>query len=457
MSLYAELLTNIRQISLAASLPSQSDASTKVTLAADGSTVELRHGSVVSQLTLPAKAAVGATALPIQDKQKGTTTLSWRLPLDASSHSPRSPQHQDALPWSATDLVPSSATRCRHCNVVVVPAGAVKTWKDLPSENWAEMMEFWHCHKPDHRPDHDHSHGKDGDGKADERSLASRGYGASSAITAQTGVGFVDLTTLLFAENDCENLTFSLSGYDQGATNRESLPLNGESILASKNRNLNIFCSSCHTQLGFFHFRTSAVTLLKWQVSCESSLAAAAPGIPECLAATLISTMSRSGSSKTLITPIPETIEQTANGNLDPNAGSKPDSNTQIAIHIWLLNPSILYTTTKQEQIEQADQKRSQRRQQQFRPTPAIKLLYRPIARAAADEMLESVTCDAQEVGMPAQAIGTVIRHLEESNGLLPETERVFRPPVLAPGKGKAAKVEWKVGLLTRTRTGTGW
>jgi hypothetical protein len=79
-------------------------------------------------------------------------------------------------------------------------------WKDLPSENWAEMMEFWHCHKPDHKHGEDHG---DASGKADEKTLAARGYGASSVISAQEGVGFVDLTTLLFTESDCQHLTVS--------------------------------------------------------------------------------------------------------------------------------------------------------------------------------------------------------------------------------------------------------
>ena len=203
-TLYAELLANIRQISLAASLPSPCDASTQVALLADRSTVELRHGSSIYSLTLPAKAALGGTLLPIQDKQKGTTALSWRLPLDASSHSSSHQANADHTPWSATDLDPSSGVACRQCGTAVVPAGAVTTWKDLPSENWAEMMEFWHCHKPDHHHNH---HGEAG--KADEESLAARGYGAASTISAQQGVGFVDLTTLLFAETDCSNVTVS--------------------------------------------------------------------------------------------------------------------------------------------------------------------------------------------------------------------------------------------------------
>jgi hypothetical protein len=74
----------------------------------------------------------------------------------------------------------------------------LKTWKDLPSENWAEMMEFWHCHKP-----HDH------DAK-DEDSLGKKGYGASSAIAAQPSVGLVDQTSFLVSEVDCTGLLVSL-------------------------------------------------------------------------------------------------------------------------------------------------------------------------------------------------------------------------------------------------------
>jgi hypothetical protein len=202
-ALYAELLANIRQISLAASLSSPSDASTQVSIAADCRTIELKHRGSSYHLTLPAQAALGGTSLPVQDRQKGSTTLSWRLPLDATL---LPPSHQaDHMPWSAIDLDSNSGVACRQCSTNVVPSGAVTAWKDLPSENWAEMMEFWHCHKPDH---HHHNHDEES-AKADEKSLAARGYGASSTISAQEGIGFVDLTTLLFAERNCQNVTVS--------------------------------------------------------------------------------------------------------------------------------------------------------------------------------------------------------------------------------------------------------
>ncbi len=201
--LYAELLSNIRQISLAVSLASPCDSSTRVTVAADGLTVELTHHQEVRRLTLPERVSFGASALPIQ--KQGITTLSWRLPLQPSSAILHVGSSQQNAPlWSATDLESGSEVTCRECHAVIVASDTVEVWKDLPSENWAEMMEFWHCHKPNH-----HSHDHHDAGKADEKSLASRGYGSSSTIYAQKGVGFVDLTTLLFVDEDCRGLTVS--------------------------------------------------------------------------------------------------------------------------------------------------------------------------------------------------------------------------------------------------------
>jgi hypothetical protein len=69
-------------------------------------------------------------------------------------------------------------------------------------------------------------------------------------------------------------------------------------------------------------------------------------------------------------------------------------------------------------------------------PVPAIKLLYRIISRTEADAMLEKISSEVQEVGLPKKAIQEVRGVLERSNFLLPERERVF--------KG------WRVGLLER-------
>jgi len=173
-------------------------------------------------------------------------------------------------------------------------------------------------------------------------------------------------------------------------------------MMETQSHSLNIFCSSCQTQLGFFNFRAAAVTLLKWQVSCKSA-SGILPNVSECLAATISSTISRSGSAKSVIIPV---------------AGS-PEKADQV-IHIWvLLSRGIVYSSSA---IEGS--------------IPALRLFYRLISQEEADKMLEGMTCDAQEINLPVTAIKQVIHHLEESNKLLPSSERNFK--------------NWKVGLLKR-------
>lgn len=202
VQLYAELLPNLRRISLAASFPSPTDATTRATLASDGIIVEVAHHGEVSRLELPAKAEFGASNL--MTPKHGDTTLTWRLEIAPPDQADGPPLQQNTALWSATELDAGNGVACRKCGTSIVGEGVLDEWKDLPSENWAEMMEFWHCHKPD-----DHSHQDDTTGKADDKSLATRGYGASSAISAQQKVGLVDLTTLLFAETDCRSLRVS--------------------------------------------------------------------------------------------------------------------------------------------------------------------------------------------------------------------------------------------------------
>ncbi|KAM7193494.1 Ubiquitin-conjugating enzyme E2-binding protein [Naviculisporaceae sp. PSN 640] len=428
--IYAELLPNIGRISLAVSLkPPNADASTRVAVNADGVTVELRHHGEIQTLRLPAKVSLGGTILPIQ--KQGSGVLSWPLPLHSSGsfHSRQQNITGDGiLAWSATDLKVGSEVSCRPCGQVIVRNGSIVAWKDLPSENWAEMMEFWHCHKPDH-PHHHHDYAQssrsndtetspkplvNGDGgKADDASLASRGYGASSIISAQKGIGFVDLTTLLFAESDCAGITYSLTTPEHGSTSRQECSKPDSPQVKS----LNVFCSSCRAQVGFYNFRTAAVTLLKWQVLCES-ISGVKPGLSQSLAATLLSTKARSGSSKSLIMPIPETVPDTPE-----NASTGADTGS--VIHVWVFNPNIVYSSSAAAATNTQDQ-----------GTPAIKLLYRLIPIEEAERMLETVTCDSQEINMPWAALGEVRRLLDKSNLLLPGPERVFK--------------EWKVALLSK-------
>lgn len=203
--LYAELLPNIRQVSVMVTLDQPCYSSTKGLLAADGRHILLTHRGENYTLNLPEQ------AVPTTELQKpiiGSKELSWRLAVAGlPSHSSAEFAQSNDAPWPAKDLGPSSEFCCRRCGAVIVPKDAIKSWRDLPSENWAEMMDFWHCHKPEDKPDVEtngeeshagHIHSEDPN--------ANRPYGANTKFIAQPGIGFVDLPSFLLVDSDCQNL-----------------------------------------------------------------------------------------------------------------------------------------------------------------------------------------------------------------------------------------------------------
>ncbi|KAJ3947813.1 uncharacterized protein N0V96_002048 [Colletotrichum fioriniae] len=449
-NIYAELLTNIRQLSVAVTLPSPAGGQTKALIAPDGATLHIHHAGTETSFPLPGRvlAQAGApTALPTPPPSASSAphTLSWRLPLADSSAALRSSSADDPVPWTARDLLPGSAIACRRCAAAIVPGGKAGEWKDLPSENWAEMMDFWHCHKPSTDHEDEHEHGVNGEGKEDHEHLTRRGYGANSSIAAQPGVGMVDLTSFLFCEADCVGLKFSLPSSSSsdaappassssevlaggGVGNSDSAP---DATQPPPPRMLNIACSACASHIGFFNVAISSVVLLKWQVSCQTSTsrptaaAAALPTSTDCLAATLIATLSRSGSSKSVVVPA---FQSTQNLAASSSSGGKV---VPPALHLWILNSNITYASSSFSLSSSSSSSSPQRTKR-----AAIKLLYKEIPQDEADDMLESMTSDVQEVNLPLPAIVAAAEGLKRSSGLLPPGERVF--------KG------WNVGLLDK-------
>ena len=197
--IYAELLSNIRQVSVGCSLQTPSNSSTKAVISPNGLRLAINHDGVEQFVQLPGQVNP-ILQLPIP--KIGANGLTWRLPLASTTASNGRPSVEDqSVPWSASDLEPGLAIRCRACKAVIVQSDVLTVWKDLPSENWAEMMEFWHCHKPN---DHDNH---------DEENLAQKGYGANSRISAQPGVGFVDLASFLLSESDINDSVVSFFLY----------------------------------------------------------------------------------------------------------------------------------------------------------------------------------------------------------------------------------------------------
>ncbi|KAH0564939.1 hypothetical protein GP486_001678 [Trichoglossum hirsutum] len=188
---YAELLLNIRQVNIFVSLPTPSSPETKAELSSDGLSFSVTHDGRVSTLRLPTKVA----GLPPSNLPPAPTKeLSFRLPLAQLASHATSADPDNITPWAANSLATTAVLSCRKCGATLVEAGAIKVWKDLPSENWAEMMEFWHCHKPGEH------------GNPNEGNHIGKGYTAGEKITADTALGLVDLCYFLLSEKDCSGV-----------------------------------------------------------------------------------------------------------------------------------------------------------------------------------------------------------------------------------------------------------
>jgi hypothetical protein len=187
--IYAELLANLGQVSIAISLPSLCDESTGIELLQNDSILTHHEGRKKS-LRLPAD-VVGTVTLKIPSNP--TKELSFRLPI--SEHISRDPFKDNAnpVPWTAESLDQDSTVFCRSCGIALVPSKTINDWKALPSQNWAEMMEFWHCHKPSENSN-------------DQEKLLAKGYSSGNAPSVRPGIGFVDTCSLIVSKQDCSGL-----------------------------------------------------------------------------------------------------------------------------------------------------------------------------------------------------------------------------------------------------------
>lgn len=227
--MYAEYLPKLQKISIVINLPTPSEWKTKVIIGKDASTLHVYHETVTTKMALPVSSSIRDEHLGFGNREisPGHTMLSWRIKpadgvVEAAEANAKAGVEVVRVPWSAADLIVDVDIACRNCQTVILSKDKLQDWKDLPSENWAEMMEFWHCHKPttsnadgDEKgnngiADHVNGHPDTEDqNKTSDDQLASRGYGANSAISAKSGVGFVDLTKFLFYGEDCRGLMVS--------------------------------------------------------------------------------------------------------------------------------------------------------------------------------------------------------------------------------------------------------
>lgn len=227
VQLYAELLANIFQTRLFVTIqhPSQSRPSISLDLDSSRSVVIISHNGEKFSLQLPSRVSESSQhALKSQSAgvvhsngtgQSEETEFSFRLPIAAETRAAKERAalndcHGIQVPWTAKDMGPKTNIRCRVCsNSLLIPRPDVNLiWKDLPSSDWAEMMDLWHCHKPDApqtaEDENAATHGGNpGKGDAIENV---KGYGAANRVACSPGTVFVNVISFIVAENDCQGL-----------------------------------------------------------------------------------------------------------------------------------------------------------------------------------------------------------------------------------------------------------
>lgn len=201
ITLYAELLLHIRTITLFASLRTLHTRETKAKLSTDGCSITVTHEGQSATVRLPIKVEGGGDAALSLPAQPPSKELTLRLQIEEKDGTnmlgalQAEERKANIVPWDGTSLndLNEADINCKNCENVVVPRGSVSQWRDLPNENWAEMMDFWHCHKPDEHHLHDHTH---------HEIVGKKGYAAGNKLKAAEGVGFVDLASFLLKEQD---------------------------------------------------------------------------------------------------------------------------------------------------------------------------------------------------------------------------------------------------------------
>jgi len=194
--LYVEVLANIRQANFYASLETQKNEHTHIDIASDKKTITVTHDGETASIYLPTEiSGTAAVSIPI-DRGK---EMSIRLELADIKNMPAMENGTgDEAPWSANDLSPNTQIQCRVCKAEILTNESPLDFKALPSEHWAEMMDIWHCHRPQAE--------EPNQGKAGEEAADLKGYGSSTKLKAAAGVAFVDTASFLLAEQSCRNI-----------------------------------------------------------------------------------------------------------------------------------------------------------------------------------------------------------------------------------------------------------
>ncbi|KAJ5210493.1 Ubiquitin-conjugating enzyme E2C-binding protein [Penicillium cf. griseofulvum] len=430
--LHAEFLPNIRQITLYISLPGTAtfngvrpDIQLSESRKAVTVSLSTPFEYVTETIKLPARVndasrrvlkTISGPAPKSDSNSAGNLSydFSFRMQVDPDEEvlAPQDELINEFVPWTAEELSSSTRIRCRGCEHAFLDSSSISKsvdqrtgespalgwiWKDLPSGNWAEMMDFWHCHKPDPHEGHEKDE-KDYALQVEDQTAQTKGYGADSHVVAISGTVFVDVATFLLAETDC-------TGLKKG--NEEEQKSNTQ---VSAQRTLD--CTNCNAIIGMEDPTAKGWRLLKSNVSLNTNS-------PSCEAD--IANWEVHPTETIVAAQLLELIERESARRFVVHCGQKS------GLVLWVFNPDIRYSNSSPGCSIMAQQ--------------AMKVFYQK--SADVDELLHPEIgnpspLSVEELELPSMTFEAMSQALTRSNEMLPLSARRFN--------------EWDVGLLGRFR-----
>ncbi|KGO69948.1 Ubiquitin-conjugating enzyme E2C-binding protein [Penicillium italicum] len=428
--LHAEFLPNIRQITLYVSLPGTAifdgirpDVQLSESRKAVTVCLSKPFEHVTETIKLPARVndasrrVLKTTPGPAPKSDSNGTgdpsyDFSFRMQVDPDEEAlaPRDELIDEFAPWTAEEMSSSTRIRCRECEHVFLDSSLISEsvdqrtgeshtpgwiWKDLPSGNWAEMMDFWHCHKPDPHEGHD----KDEKASAleiEEQTAQTKGYGAESHVVAIPGTVFVDVATFLLAEADCIGLK---KGNDEEQKHN---------VEASTQQTLD--CANCNSIIGMEDPIAKGWRLLKANVSLNTSSLGREADIEKW----------EVHPKETIVAAqLLELIERESARRFVVHCGQKS------GLVLWVFNPDMRYSNSSAGHSIMAQQ--------------AMKVFYQK--SPDVDELLHPEIgnpspLSVEELELPPMIFEAMSQALTGSHEMLPLSARKFN--------------EWDVGLLSR-------
>jgi ubiquitin-protein ligase E3 D len=127
---------------------------------------------------------------PVEKQKVISLRLEIRDEDDKPSHGLGMDVGNDS-PWPASSLSSQTRIACGFCfGTIAEPSD--RSWKDLPREHWAELMDLWHCHKP-------HTE------NPKESTVVDKGYSAHNRPHLRKGLAFVDTCHVFLPSEELSN------------------------------------------------------------------------------------------------------------------------------------------------------------------------------------------------------------------------------------------------------------